>query len=94
MGHRAMSILSRTYPLPHGYTVEFSHSPGRIFEARWSPDVPRIRKARHLRKFLEAYRAVRREFLQEMAALIGGNVAVFDTDEQLTCETILAPTKH
>jgi hypothetical protein len=86
--------LERAYSLPHGYSVTFSSNPGQPFEARWSPDVPTIRKARQRQKFLEAYRAVRREFLNEVAATIGGNVLVVDTDQHMTCETILAPTKH
>jgi|EndMetStandDraft_5_1072996.scaffolds.fasta_scaffold95895_4 hypothetical protein len=86
--------LERDYSLPHGYSVTFSSNPGRPFEARWSPDVPRIRKPRQQHKFMEAYRAARREFLNEVAAIIGGNVLVIDTDEHLTSETILAPTKH
>ena len=91
-----MSIpsLERTYSLPHGYAVTFCCNAGKTFDARWSPAVPKICKARQRNKFLEAYRAVRREFLQEMAATIGGNVAVVDTDHCMTCETILAPTKH
>ena len=86
--------LERTYSLPHGYRVTFCCDAGQSFEARWSPDVPRIRKARQRNKFLEAYRAVRREFLKDVAATIGGNVAVVDTDQYMTCETILAPTRH
>lgn len=86
--------LERSYSLPHGYCVTFCCNPGKPFGARWSPDVPQIRKARQQRKFFEAYRAARRQFLQEMAAMIGGNVLVVDTDQHMTSETILAPTKH
>jgi len=90
----AAPSLERTYSLPHGYSVTFSSNPNQPFEAQWSPDVPVIRKARQRAKFLEAYRVVRREFLNEVAATIGGNVLVVDTDRCMTCETILAPTKH
>ncbi|MEH2517804.1 hypothetical protein V1279_003377 [Bradyrhizobium sp. AZCC 1610] len=86
--------LERSYSLPHGYCVTFCCDAGQSFEARWSPAVPQIRKARQRHKFLEAYQAVRRVFLQEVAATIGGNVLVVDTDRCMTCETILAPTKH
>lgn len=86
--------LERSFSLPHGYCVTFCSAPGQPFEARWSPDVPKIRKARHRQKFLEAYQVARRVFLQEVAATMGGNVLVVDTDRCLTCETILAPTKH
>lgn len=85
---------TRTYRLPHGYSAEFSHSPARPLDVHWSPAVPRIHKAREQRKFLEAYRAARREFVQEVAALIGGNVLIVDTDEQLSREVILAPARH
>ena len=91
-----MSTLSleRTFPLPHGYRVTFCCDAGQSFEARWSPDVPKIRKPRQRHKFLQAYQAARRVFLQEVAANIGGSVLVVDTDRSMTCETILAPTKH
>ena len=85
---------TRTYPLPHGYSVRFCCDPSQPFVALWSPDVPQIRKASQRRKFLKAYWAARREFLTELAATIGGNVLVVDTDQHMTCETILAPTKH
>ncbi|MEH2627064.1 hypothetical protein V1292_005119 [Bradyrhizobium sp. AZCC 1719] len=88
------AFLERAYSLPHGYSVTFCSNPGKSFEARWSPDVPQIRKARQRHKFLEAYRAVRREFLKEVAATMGSNVLVIDTDEHMTSESILAPTKH
>lgn len=88
------SSLERTYSLPLGYRVTSYCDAARSFEARWSPDVPKIRKQRQRDKFLEAYQAVRRVFLQEVAATIGGNVLVVDTDRCMTCETILAPAKH
>lgn len=88
------ATLARTYSLPHGYSVTFHYEPNRPFGAEWSPDVPQIRKARQRQKFMEAYRRVRREFLNEVAAIIGAGVLVVDTDDQFTRETILAPTKH
>ena len=89
-----MTAYTRTYALPHGYSAEFCHSPGTPFEVRWLPDVPRIHKPRQRRKFFEAYQTARREFLGEVAAAIGGNVLVVDTDNNFTSEVILAPTKH
>jgi hypothetical protein len=86
--------LERTYSLPYGYRVTFCCNHGNPIEARWSPVVPHIRAQRQQRKFLDSYRAVRREFLQEIAATIGGNVLVVDTDRHMTSETILAPTRH
>jgi hypothetical protein len=86
-------IHTRTYQLPHGYTAEFFHSPGRL-EVRWLPDVPHIREARHRRKFFEAYQAARRDFIKEVAVLIGGNILIVDTDEQVTTEAIHAPARH
>ena len=86
--------FARTYALPHGYRVTFCSEPNQPFMAEWSPSLPRIRKARQQQKFMEAYRTVRREFLNEVAAVIGGSVVVIDTDQHLTRETILAPTKH
>jgi hypothetical protein len=90
-----MTALERTYALPHGYRVTFCCDGAvKSFDARWSPAVPQIRKKRQRHKFLEAYQAARRIFLQEVAATIGGNVLVVDADQHMTCETILAPTKH
>jgi hypothetical protein len=86
--------FERSYALPHGYSVTFSFAHGQPFEARWTPAPPQIRKAREQRKFFEAYRAARREFLEEIAAVNGGNVLVIDTDENLTSEIILAPMTH
>jgi len=76
------------------YSAEFRHSPDKPFEVRWLPDVPRIRKARQWRRLFEAYQVARRNFLQEVAATLGGSVVVLDTDAQLTHEVIHAPAKH
>jgi hypothetical protein len=40
--------------------------------------VPLIRKARARRKFFEAYQAARRSFLEEVAAVIGGDALILD----------------
>jgi hypothetical protein len=85
---------TRTYSLPHGYSVEFNYSPAKSLEARWSPDAPRIRKARQRQKFFEAYKSARREFLREVAAVVGRNVLIVDTDAQTTTEVVYAPTRH
>jgi len=87
------NVFERSYELPHGYSVTFSFAPG-LFEARWTPAPPQIRKAKEQRRFFEAYRVARREFLEEIAEANGANVVVIDTDRDLTSETILAPTRH
>jgi hypothetical protein len=75
----------RTFVLPFGYAVTFC-TPSRgggIFDAEWDPRVPVIRKARQRRKFTEAYKAARREFLQELASTLGAAVLVIDADKKL-----------
>jgi hypothetical protein len=90
-----MSAHTRTYSLPHGYSVEFGHSSSTPFEVRWSPDVPRIRKPGQQRKFFAAYQAARREFLEEVAAVRGGNILVIDTLPQgAAAEVVRVPVQH
>ena len=84
--------LTRTYSLPHSCTFCFEGE--QSFRAEWCPRMPTIRAARARRKFLEAYRDVRRAFLEELVTHIGGNVLVVDTDRSMTCETFLAPARH
>lgn len=86
----ASNPLVREYKLTLGYSVEFSFGSG--LEARWSPDVPRINNARPRAKLRRSYEDARRSFLQELAASIGGNVAVIDTDGQ--SEVVMKPVSH
>jgi len=73
-----MTKIARVAALPFGYTATFRWGPGLAVE--WEPGVPRITSRRHHRKFLEAYATERRTFLAEVAAALGGSVAVIDTD--------------
>jgi hypothetical protein len=75
---RNSEAIERKFSLPLGYRVTFCWQPGEHFQLRWSPDVPLIRKARARRKFFEAYQAARRSFLEEVAAVIGGDVLILD----------------
>ena len=51
-------------------------------EVCWSPDQPCIRKPRPHRKFLAAYQAARREFLEELGAVVGGKILIVDTGSE------------
>ena len=53
---------SKTYPLDRRFTVEFALNDGQL-EARWSPHVPKGRKARSL---TPSYRKARDEFLASL----------------------------
>jgi hypothetical protein len=70
--------------------------PDESYEVSWSPDQPRIRKPRPKGKFLAAYHAARREFFEEVAAVVGGGVLILDTDLKKICghEIIVPPTQH
>lgn len=52
----------KTYPLDRRFKVEFAFAQER-FEARWSPHVPKGRKARSL---IPAYRRARNEFIASL----------------------------
>ena len=53
----------RTYPLPKGYSVEFTLSDGRL-DARWMPRCPKGRQA--TRKLVHAYRDARNHFIASL----------------------------
>src|SRR5262245_52173795 len=91
------SLIQRSFDLPFGYRATFIwRHPDEPFEVRWSPDLPSIRKPRPQRKFLAAYQAARREFFEEVGAVVGGMILVFDTDLKTVCghEVIVPPTQH
>jgi hypothetical protein len=52
----------RTYPMPHGFTVEFVLD-GLRLECEWSPRMPRGKQARRV---LAHYQAARNEFLASL----------------------------
>src|SRR5262249_34092565 len=74
------SQITRSFALPQSYRVTFRWKPPNEFEVGWSPDPRRMRKARAWRKLFAAYQAARREFLEEVAALIGAAVLVLVTN--------------
>lgn len=78
-----MGPHTRRFSLPHGYSAEL-------------PAFPRIKKHRAFRKFVTAYQAVRREFYTDIAAIVGGNVLIIDTDLVTIdgMEVITTPRKH
>jgi hypothetical protein len=47
-------------------------------------------------KFLAVYQAFRREFFEEVAAVLGERVLILDTDLKTLCghEVIVSPTQH
>ena len=91
------SLIERAFDLPFGYRATFIwRRPDGPLEVCWSPDQPRIRKPRPQRKFLAAYQAARREFFEEVAAVVGGIILILDTDLKAVCghEVIVPPTQH
>jgi hypothetical protein len=91
------SVIKHAFDLPFGYRATFIWGrPDWLIEVRWSPDLPRIRKPRPQRRFLAAYQAARREFFEEVAAVVGGRVLIFDTDLRTIRghEAIVPPTQH
>jgi len=91
--HDSVESFSRTFDLPFGYKVTFSFPKADV---HWAPDFPRIRQRRVWRKFLAAYQAARRTFYEEVAAVIGGNIMLVDTDlvNVVGTEVIRNPTRH
>jgi hypothetical protein len=94
-GHN--SLIERSFDLPFGYRATFIlRRPYGPLEIRWSPDQPRIRKPRPQREFRPAYQAARREFFEDVAAVVGGGILILDTDLKKICghEIIVPPTQH
>jgi hypothetical protein len=95
--HVPPSLIERSFDLPFDYRATFIwRGPDEPFEVRWSPDQPRIRKPRPRRRFLGAYCNARREFLEEIAVVVGGTILIVDTDLKTVCghEVIVPPTQH
>ena len=71
--------------------------PGEVvtngFCCQWSPRTPQFQQPRARRKFLEAYSVARDDFMQDVAQVIGGSVAIVDLNEhhQPSTATVLAP---
>ena len=91
------SLIERNFDLPFGYRATFIwRRPYGPLEVCWSPDQPFIRRPRPRRKFLEAYQAARREFLEELAVAVGGLITIVDTDLGSVSghEVVVPPTQH
>ena len=90
-----MNAHVRSFTLPHGYSAEFRWRDGHL-EIEWSPAFPIIRKHRAWRKFVAAYKKVRREFYTDVAVIIGGSIMIVDTDLKIVdgFEVITVPAKH
>jgi hypothetical protein len=89
--------LERTYRLPFGYEATFSWQQPDGLNVSWTPGPPAIRKLRPQRKFFEAYKAARRQFFEEVAAIVGGNILIIDSPDLqrvVGSEVIDAPTRH
>ena len=87
--------VERKFSLPFGYEATFRwHRSG--LTTLWSPSVPFVRKTRARRKFFAAYQVVRRSFLEEVAAVVGGNVLILDTTDLnvVSAEIVRRPTRH
>jgi hypothetical protein len=90
-------LIERNFDLPFGYRATFTwHHPYGPLKVCWAPDQPRIRKPRPRRRFLGAYCNARREFLEEIAVIVGGPILIVDTDLKTVCghDLIVPPTQH
>jgi len=83
--------MQHTVRLPYGTRATFSYSEAG-FNVEWEPAPPVIRNPRARRRFFEAYREARAAFLQDVAAVMGGNVLVVDTSGEMA--VIRQPVKH
>ena len=76
----ANGAIKRAFDLPFGYCATFiwrgSHEP---IEVHWLPDLPHIRKPRLQRKMLAAYETARRDFFEDVAAVVGGKILILGT---------------
>jgi hypothetical protein len=96
--HKA-SVLERKFSLPFGYQATFHWHPDGL-ETHWCPDVPLLRRARARRKFLAAYQVARLSFLEEVAAVIGGDVLILDISGTqnavgaIGAQVVNKPTRH
>jgi hypothetical protein len=93
---RNSEAIVRKFGLPLGFQATFYWLPGEL-GVRWSPDMPFIAKARARRKLFEAYQVARRSFLEEVAAVIGGDLLILDTSglhNLVGAEVVRRPTRH
>jgi hypothetical protein len=63
--------MKRAFPLPFGYSATFAWT-GQSLDIPWRPALPHIEKRRAQRRFFEAYKAARRDFITELPAVLGG----------------------
>ncbi len=72
-------MLTRRYPMPLGFELRFTLGTADTGEAKflaeWSPRLPG--RFEH-RKLIDAYRAARHQFLEEVSEAIGGSVLVLE----------------
>ena len=88
--------ITRTYASLFGYAATFSWQPDGL-NVSLTSDPPVIRKPRPQRKFFEAYKTARRQFFEEVAAIVGGNILIIDSPDLqrvVGSEVIDAPTRH
>jgi hypothetical protein len=92
---RNSEAIERKFSLPFGYQATFHWHAGEL-ETRWYPEVPLIPRTRARRKFFAAYQVARRSFLEEVAAVIGGDVLILDTSglNVVGAEVVRRPTWH
>ena len=86
-----MSTIKHIAVLPHGYRAEFTWAAG-VMSVAWSPRVPAIRSPRARRKFRAAYNEARREFMRDVATVVGGSALIVDIDGPL--EVVKPGTRH
>jgi hypothetical protein len=81
-------LIERNFDLPFGYRVTFTyhHHFGRL-NVCWTPDQPRVHKPHPRRRFIGAYCNAKREFLEEIAVIVGGTILISDTDLKRSADT-------
>jgi hypothetical protein len=73
-----MTVLhQRSFPLPFGRSANFKYGPDGV-SCVIRPEPAAIRSSRARRRFIDAYRTARRDFMADLAVLLNGPVIVAD----------------
>lgn len=76
----AEGVIERAFDLPLGYCATFIwRGSDKSIEVHWLPDLPHIRKPRLQRKLLAAYETARRDFFEDVAAVVGRKISILGT---------------
>jgi hypothetical protein len=88
------AIVEREFRLPYGARLTFRYLGAAGLQVAWhGQGPPRIRANKAKRRFMEAYRAARMRFAEEVVATTGERIAFLDTGTgELECPAM--PTRH